>query len=113
MPFQDYELKSFVANAPEALGKGLDLKPVKYPLKKFLEQKMKFPMEIGLGPHSYIYDTDPNFNILSEYLYSSGLKSYFKENSTLDSIQYSLEIREMKHSDYFTSNHLFNQASLI
>ena len=32
------------------------------------------------------------------------LKSYFRDNAGGYSIQYSLEIREMKCSDYFTSN---------
>ena len=34
------------------------------------------------------------------------LKSYFGDNSVGDSIQYSLEIREIKRSDYFTSNNI-------
>lgn len=78
LPFQDFELISYVTSSPESFGKGLELRPVKYPLKRFLEEKMKFPMEIGLGPHSYIYDTQPDFNILGEYIFRSNLTPYFK-----------------------------------
>ena len=39
IPFQDFELVSFIASSPESWGKGLELNPVKYPLKKFLEEK--------------------------------------------------------------------------
>ena len=34
------------------------------------------------------------------------LKSHFNNNMNEDLIQHSVEIREMKHSDYFTSNTL-------
>ena len=88
LPFQDFELVSYISSSPESFGKGLDLNPVKYPLKRFLEEKMKFPMEIGLGPHSYIYDTRPNFSILGEYIYGSNLTNHFrlllKDKSIID-----------------------------
>jgi len=80
LPFQDYDLISYISSSPESWGKGLDLNPVKYPLKRFLEEKMKFPMEIGLGPHSYIYDTRPNFSILGEYIHATNLTSEFKKS---------------------------------
>ena len=77
---------SFVASCPESWGKGLDLNPVKYPLKRFLAEKIKFPMEIGLGPHSYIYDTRPDFSILGEYIHATNLTSEFKKSLSRGSI---------------------------
>jgi hypothetical protein len=80
LPFQDYDLISYISSSPESWGKGLDLNPVKYPLKRFLAEKMKFPMEIGLGPHSYLYDTRPNFSILGEYIHATNLTNEFKKS---------------------------------
>jgi len=79
IPFQDLQFIDYMAGAPEHWGRGLELKPTKYPLKRFLSEKLEFPEEISLGPHSYIYDVIPSFSILGEYVCSSGLTNHFKE----------------------------------
>jgi hypothetical protein len=77
-PFWDFRLQKFFYKMPENWGRGLELKPTKYPLKWMLDNKIDYPRHLQKGPHSYIYDVDPNFSFKTELLYYSALKSYYQ-----------------------------------
>jgi len=78
-PFWDSRLQEFLSAMPENWGRGLDLNPTKYPLKWMLEHQMDYPMHLQKGPHSYLYDIDPSFNLAAETLYASALTDHYKE----------------------------------
>ena len=63
---------------PENWGRGLELKPTKYPLKWVLQNKLDYPKHLQVGPHSYIYDVNPTFSFTTELLYYSALVPYFQ-----------------------------------
>ncbi|MDG2240290.1 MAG: hypothetical protein P8L30_08805 [Longimicrobiales bacterium] len=73
-PYWDGGLQDFFWSMPESWGRGLDLKPTKYPLKRMMEEKLDFPMHLQKGPHSYTYDVDPDFNHNFELMHYSRLK---------------------------------------
>jgi hypothetical protein len=87
LPFWDSRLQEFLAAMPESWGRGLDLKPTKYPLKWMLEHYV--------GPHSYLYDVDPSFSHAAEIMYGSAFVPYFK--NLLQSRPY----RDLLSSDMF------------
>lgn len=79
VPFGDSRMKYFLSEMPEDWGRGLELRPTKYPLKRMLEKEVDYPMHLQTGPHSYLYDVDPQFSHASEVLYGSHVSGYFKE----------------------------------
>jgi hypothetical protein len=79
MPFWDSRLHSFLSAMPESWGRGLDIKPTKYPLKWMLKNKVDYPFHLQVGPHSYLYDIDPNWSADADIIYGSSGKPYFKE----------------------------------
>ena len=79
LPFHDSKLIEFLSNMPESWGRGLELKPTKYPLKWMLANKIDYPMEMQSGAHSYTYDVDPNFTHIGELINYSSLGDVFKE----------------------------------
>ncbi len=80
LPFHDSKLIEFLSNMPENWGRGLELKPTKYPLKWMLANKIDYPMEMQSGAHSYTYDVDPSFTHIGELINHSSLNSVFKES---------------------------------
>lgn len=78
-PFWDGRLHNFLSAMPEDWGRGLELKPTKYPLKWALANKFDYPMAFQTGPHSYIYDVNPQFSHIGEMLFGSFVSSHFKE----------------------------------
>ena len=64
---------------PENWGRGLELRPAKYPLKWALANKFNYPMHYQSGPHSYLYDVNPQFSHIGEMLFGSFASSHFKE----------------------------------
>mgnify|MGYP001575630512 CR=1 FL=1 len=79
LPFWDGRLHRFLSEMPEDWGRGLELKPTKYPLKWTLANKLDYPMHFQTGPHAYLYDVNPRFSNVSELLFGSFASSYFKE----------------------------------
>jgi hypothetical protein len=77
LPFWDSRLQDFLGGMPENWGRGLDLNPTKYPLKWTLQHRVRYPMHLQVGPHSYLYDVDPTFSHSAELLYASGLRPLF------------------------------------
>lgn len=78
-PFWDGRLHNFLSEMPENWGRGLELRPAKYPLKWALANKFDYPMHYQAGPHSYLYDVNPQFSHVGEMLFGSFVSSYFKE----------------------------------
>ena len=77
-PYNSIGIFDFLCKMPENWGRGLDLNSTKYPLKYILRNKLKYPIELQEGPHSYLYDIDSNINLLDEVLYNSGFTKYAK-----------------------------------
>ena len=77
LPFWDSSLQDFLAKMPEEWGRGLDLNPTKYPLKKMLKDKLDYPYDYQKGAHSYTYDVDHSFNHAQEiYCYSALVEDF-------------------------------------
>jgi hypothetical protein len=88
-PFHDSDLLNLLQEMPEEMGRGLELKPTKYPLKWTLENELNYDVEINGGFHSYEYDVDPTFNHNEKLLYHSAMSQIFRnalKNSTLPSL---------------------------
>jgi len=79
MPYWDIRLQQFLSKMPENWGRGLELRPTKYPLKWMLERKIDYPKHLQVGPHSYIYDVDSAFSFSTELLYYSALRPDFQK----------------------------------
>lgn len=77
-PFWDIRVQDFLSVMPEKFGRGLDLNTVKYPLKTVLSEKINYPIGLQKGPHSYLYDIDPNWSADADILYGSSRVSHFK-----------------------------------
>lgn len=90
LPFHDSTVIQFLSAMPESWGRGLDLKPTKYPLKWMLQNRIDYPHHLQTGPHSYTYDVDPNFSLVGEILNASSFKPVFtnalKESRFVDSL---------------------------
>lgn len=80
LPFWDTRLQRFLSAMPESWGRGLDLNPTKYPLKWMLKHRVDYPLHLQVGPHSYLYDVNPNFSHAAELLYGSSFAPYFKSH---------------------------------
>lgn len=78
LPYWDVRLQQFLSKMPENWGRGLELRPTKYPLKWMLKHKIDYPKHLQVGPHSYLYDVDSTFSFSTEFLYYSALKSAFQ-----------------------------------
>ncbi len=79
LPYYDSRLQEFLSAAPENWGRGLEIRPTKYPLKWMLENKVDYPLHLQVGPHSYTYDIDPNFNHGAEFIYKSSFAPLIKQ----------------------------------
>lgn len=79
MPFRDSRMIEFLSAMPENWGRGLEPRPTKYPLKWMLKHKVDYPSHLQIGPHSYLYDVDPNFSHSAELLYGSSFTPYLKD----------------------------------
>ena len=64
---------------PESWGRGLEMRPTKYPLKYMLKNKIDYPYHMQTGPHSYLYDSDPDFDHAAEWNYRSAFNSQYKD----------------------------------
>ena len=78
LPFWDSRIQSFLSTMPETWGRGLDLNPTKYPLKWTLKNRIRYPLHLQVGPHSYLYDVEHTFNHAVEVLYHSAFTPFFK-----------------------------------
>jgi len=77
-PFRDTSVLKFLSVMPENWGRGLELRPTKYPLKEILKDKtLNYPTKIQIGPHSYLYDTNPRWNPKEDLIYHSKARSLY------------------------------------
>jgi hypothetical protein len=100
LPYWDGKIHEFLSEMPENWGRGLELKPTKYPLKWSLENRFDYPMHLQTGPHSYLYDVNPQFSHASEVLYGSYVSNYYKE------ILKDRPYEALLQKDYFDTNYL-------
>ena len=101
LPYYDPKMQEFLAQMPEDWGRGLDLNPVKYPLKHYLANEIDYPLDLQSGPHSYLYDIDEEYlNPPFEWVMHS-MKSVYKDclnNFDIDSLD----------KNYFNTKYLNN-----
>lgn len=97
MPFSDSRLIEFLSAMPESWGRGLDLKPTKYPLKWMLQNRIDYPRHLQVGPHSYLYDVDPNFSHMGEILFGSSFTPLFKDTLASKKFQQWLDKDSFDH----------------
>ncbi len=116
LPFWDERLINFLSQMPEDWGRGLEMKPTKFPLKWGLENETDYPMQLQKGPHSYLYDVDPSFNHVSEILFGSKLSELYKEKIKEANIQnilsdehFKIEYIENIIKKYLNGKELFGQ----
>jgi DNA-dependent RNA polymerase auxiliary subunit epsilon len=102
LPFWDSGLQDFLAKMPEDWGRGLDLNPTKYPLKKMLKDKIDYPYDYQKGAHSYTYDIDHSFNHAQEIYCHSSLVEDF-QNSVQDKSYRQILSKEYFDIDYIDS----------
>ena len=79
LPFLDQKIFKILSQMPEKYGRGLDFNNTKFLLKNMLKNSIKYPMHLQEGPHSYLYDVNPNFNHNYEIIYNSSMKKTFEE----------------------------------
>jgi len=79
MPFWDHGVQDFLASMPESWGRGLDFNHTKHPLKWMLKHKIDYPYHLQVGPHSYLYDVNPQFSLGAEVLYASSFAPYLAQ----------------------------------
>jgi hypothetical protein len=77
-PFSDPAILEYLSKMPESWGRGLDFNRTKYPLKSMLENEIDYPLDFQVGPHSYLYDTNPNWSADADIIYDSAGADYFK-----------------------------------
>lgn len=80
LPYRDSRIQDFLAAMPESFGRGLEMKPTKYPQKWMLEHCVDYPFHLQVGPHSYLYDRDPDFNPSAELHFRSSFTPEYKKN---------------------------------
>lgn len=103
IPFLDSSLVKFMYSMPEDWGRGLELKPTKYPLRYLAHEKWNIPSHIleEAGAHSYIAESDKkwnysggSWNLASETIYNSVFGEHYK---TI--------LSEVKLEKYFSSEY--------
>jgi len=77
-PYWDRKLQSFLSTIPENWGRGLELRPIKYPLKWMLQNKFIYPHQLQQNSRSFLNDVDPTFSFQKELLFRSALAPHFK-----------------------------------
>ncbi|MBN8571780.1 MAG: hypothetical protein J0M18_19325, partial [Ignavibacteria bacterium] len=103
IPFLDSSLVKFMYSMPESWGRGLELRPTKYPLRYLAHEKWNIPLSIleESGAHSYIAESDKRWN------YSGGSWSLAAEtiyNSVFGDCYKSI-LAEIKLEKYFSTEY--------
>jgi hypothetical protein len=81
LPYWDTRLQHFLSRMPESWGRGLDLRPIKYPLKWMLQNRadLDYPLHLQAGSRSFRDDADPRFSLHAEFVYRSAISPHFKK----------------------------------
>ena len=75
MPFGDKSVLELLRVMPSEYGRGLEIRPTKYPLKKILKEFIDYPLYLQEGQHAYVYDDDQSIDLV-ESLMSTGSPFY-------------------------------------
>ena len=97
-PFWNIEIQNFIDKMPENWGRGLELRPTKFPLKESFKKYLNFPSYLEKGPHSYMYDVNKFVSPKTEVLINSKTKKYI------------LKIIKKYHPLEFLDNNNFNHS---
>ena len=100
-PFWDSRMQVFLSKMPENWGRGLDFNRTKYPLKWTLENKLDYPSHLQVGPHSYLYDINPNWSADHDILFGCSQNHDYFCKRINDS-----NLCEILSSDYFDIDYL-------
>ena len=100
LPFLDQKIFKILSQMPEKYGRGLDFNNTKFLLKNMLKKNIKYPIHLQEGPHSYLYDVNPNFNHNYEIIYNSSMKKTFQEKLKKGTFTSSLD------KEYFDRNYI-------
>jgi len=109
IPFLDSSLVKFMYSMPESWGRGLEMRPTKYPLRKLAHEKWNIPVHIleEKGPHSYIGELDKKWsysggkwNIYAEIIYNSVFTEYFKQ------VLSEVELEKYFSAEYFDTPYM-------
>lgn len=111
IPFLDSSLVKYMYSMPESWGRGLEMRPTKYPLRKLAHSKWDIPVDIleEKGPHSYIGESNKKWNysggkwsIYAETIYNSVFEDCYKE------ILSSVNIEKYFNEEYFNTSMIKN-----
>ena len=114
LPFRDSRIQEFLCEMPESWGRGLEMKPTKYPLKWILENEIDYPSHLQVGPHSYLYDVNPNFDHAAEWNYRSAFRPQYKkmmENRAYRKLM-SPEFFDINYFDKIVDNYIVGKEIL-
>ena len=78
--FWNASTQKTLSTMPESFGRGLELRPTKFPEKEILKQSIDVD-KLNVGPHSYLSDTsdaDPYFEVLYNSQYRKIIEKTFK-----------------------------------
>ena len=111
-PFSSPLMIDFCSRMPEYWGRGLDFNRTKYPLKWILNNKIDYPLHLQTGPHSYLYDVDPNWNAYDDIIYGDSpvtelFKNILKEKpykQILDQNYFNLDYIDELVEEYIKGN---------
>ena len=76
--FLNKNTQELLSNMPEHYGRGLEMKPVKFPIKSYLKKKIDID-NLNIGPHSYISDIDTHSDPYFEIIYHSKMRLVIKK----------------------------------
>lgn len=103
-PYYDLRLVEFLQMMPENWGRGLEWRPIKYPLKHYGCERLRIPLEIVKSTfHSYISETDRDR--------SADLRREMINNSTMTYSTWR-DMRDNPNSDKLFDKEWFNIAAL-
>jgi asparagine synthetase B (glutamine-hydrolysing) len=76
LPFWNTEVQKFTEKMPENWGRGLELRPTKFPLKEAFKKFLSYPTYLEEGPHSYMYDINQYVSPHTELIINPKTKNY-------------------------------------
>ena len=75
-PFWNIEIQNFTNKMPENWGRGLELRPTKFPLKESFKKYLSYPSYLEEGPHSYMYDINEFVSSHTELIINKKTRRY-------------------------------------
>ena len=81
LPFGNRKLLNLLEKMPTKFGRGLELLPTKYPLKKYCEIKLNnYPFEVQEGHHAYVYDLNQSLTTDTVLFRNTVLKNILRDS---------------------------------